>query len=162
MVSAGNYGINPATGAVGYAGITSPGNAPSAITVGAVHDAGTTARGDESIARLQLARSDVVRRATPSRTSWRRATAASSAAGAMQTLYLTYPTALQDGRRLVVLKLSGTSMAAGVVSGTVALMIRSSRGVNLAPSPPRQRGQGDAAVQRAADDRCHRRARYEC
>ncbi len=35
IASAGNYGTNQETGQVGYAGITSPGNAPSAITVGA-------------------------------------------------------------------------------------------------------------------------------
>ena len=35
VVSAGNVGMNPTTGQIGYAGITSPGNAPSAITVGA-------------------------------------------------------------------------------------------------------------------------------
>ena len=33
-VSAGNRGTNPVTGVVGYAGISSPGNAPSAITIG--------------------------------------------------------------------------------------------------------------------------------
>ena len=35
VVASGNRGTNPATGLVGYAGIASPGNAPSAITVGA-------------------------------------------------------------------------------------------------------------------------------
>ena len=34
VVSAGNRGVNAETGQVGYAGITSPGNAPSALTVG--------------------------------------------------------------------------------------------------------------------------------
>src|SRR6185312_9230090 len=36
VAAAGNYGKNPDTGEFGYGGITSPGNAPSAITVGAV------------------------------------------------------------------------------------------------------------------------------
>ena len=35
VTAAGNYGTNPVTGQTGYAGIASPGNAPSAITVGA-------------------------------------------------------------------------------------------------------------------------------
>lgn len=35
VVAAGNFGTNPDTGEVGYGGITSPGNAPNAITVGA-------------------------------------------------------------------------------------------------------------------------------
>src|SRR5204863_9391810 len=34
VTSAGNFGINPSTGQPGYAGVTSPGNAPSALTVG--------------------------------------------------------------------------------------------------------------------------------
>ena len=49
-------------GRVGYAGITSPGNAPSAITVGALN---TTRHGDaqrRSMSAVQLARADVVRR----------------------------------------------------------------------------------------------------
>ena len=35
VVASGNEGINRETGTVGYAGIASPGNAPSAISVGA-------------------------------------------------------------------------------------------------------------------------------
>ena len=50
VASAGNIGINPATGLPGYAGITSPGNAPSAITVGAVRTQGTVPRGDDEVA----------------------------------------------------------------------------------------------------------------
>jgi subtilase family protein len=36
VVAAGNWGRNPVTGVAAYAGVTSPGNAPSAITVGAL------------------------------------------------------------------------------------------------------------------------------
>ena len=36
VVSAGNFGRNQTTGEVGYAGIASPGNAPSGISVGSV------------------------------------------------------------------------------------------------------------------------------
>ena len=39
-VSAGNNGTNEDTGEIGYAGISSPGNAPSAITVGALNTQG--------------------------------------------------------------------------------------------------------------------------
>ena len=42
VVAAGNCGLNPTTGEAGYAGITSPGNAPSAITVGALLTHGTS------------------------------------------------------------------------------------------------------------------------
>ena len=50
VTSAGNYGLNPTTGEVGYAGVTSPGIAPSAITVGAADTAGTIRHGDDTIA----------------------------------------------------------------------------------------------------------------
>ena len=91
VVSAGNYGTNPTTGLVGYAGITSPGNAPSAITVGAVSAQDTVARGDDRDRQLQLARADVVRRARPSRTSSRPAPSWSSNAAKNGTLYANYP-----------------------------------------------------------------------
>ena len=50
VVSAGNFGTSPATGLTGDAGITSPGNAASAITVGAARTFGTVARGDDVVA----------------------------------------------------------------------------------------------------------------
>src|SRR3954452_3224245 len=50
VASAGNYGINQETGAVGYGGITSPGNAPSAITVGAIDPRDTVDRSDDVVA----------------------------------------------------------------------------------------------------------------
>src|SRR5688500_18626059 len=49
VAAAGNYGENPYTGEVGYAGVMSPGNAPSAITVGAVKTKGTVDRGDDRV-----------------------------------------------------------------------------------------------------------------
>src|SRR5262245_59401675 len=49
VAAAGNYGKNPETGVPGYGGITSPGNAPSAITVGALNIQNTVARDDDRI-----------------------------------------------------------------------------------------------------------------
>ena len=49
VTSAGNEGTNRVTGQVGYAGITSPGNAPSAITVGAVDTRNTITRLDDQV-----------------------------------------------------------------------------------------------------------------
>src|SRR5436190_13809648 len=49
VVSAGNVGINPDTGLIGYAGVTSPGNSPSAITVGAVDTHNTVTHGDDDV-----------------------------------------------------------------------------------------------------------------
>ena len=50
VTSAGNYGMNQETGEVGYAGITSPGNAPSAITVGAMDTHDTADHTDDTVA----------------------------------------------------------------------------------------------------------------
>ena len=50
VTSAGNYGINQETGDVGYAGITSPGNAPSAITIGALDTQQTAEHSDDTVA----------------------------------------------------------------------------------------------------------------
>ena len=47
VVASGNEGINRETGTVGYAGIASPGNAPSAISVGAVDTKNTLTRTDD-------------------------------------------------------------------------------------------------------------------
>src|SRR6185295_9749543 len=119
VVSAGNYGTNSTTGLVGYAGITSPGNAPSAITVGAASAQDTVARGDDRIATYSsrgptwydgLAKPDVV--ATGSQLA--------SNAAKNGTLYATYPSLIVGTDYI---KLSGTSMATGVVSGVVALML---------------------------------------
>src|SRR6185437_11868518 len=49
VVAAGNNGGDPVTHQVGYAGINSPGNAPSAITVGAFDMTGTADRSDDTI-----------------------------------------------------------------------------------------------------------------
>ena len=50
IVAAGNYGTGRSTGEIAYSGITSPGNAPSAITVGAFNTRDTAARGDDEVA----------------------------------------------------------------------------------------------------------------
>src|SRR4030095_1064729 len=50
VVSSGNNGVSPLTGLPAYAGILSPGNAPSAITVGAEKTFDTNRRPDDRIA----------------------------------------------------------------------------------------------------------------
>jgi hypothetical protein len=52
--SAGNFGKNPETGAISYAGTTSPGNAPSAIAVGACDHRASVSRLDDRIADDRL------------------------------------------------------------------------------------------------------------
>ena len=49
VVAAGNVGINPTTGLPAYGGILSPANSRSAITVGAEHTMGTRTRSDDVI-----------------------------------------------------------------------------------------------------------------
>lgn len=50
VVAAGNNGRNNSMGTNGYGTITSPGNSPYAITVGAMKDMSSTSRGDDLIA----------------------------------------------------------------------------------------------------------------
>ena len=137
VVSAGNVGRNPETGATGYGGIASPGNAPSAITVGAVRTQNTTRRTDDLVAEYisrgpswydAFAKPDVVAPGHRILARFRRTL----------KLYQEYPTLRGPNynRGKQYLYLSGTSMAAAVTSGTVALMLESSKQrFGVKPSP---------------------------
>ena len=123
VAAGGNYGVSSLTGLPGYAGILSPGNAPSAITVGSVKTVETNTRTDDRVAAYSsrgptwydgIAKPDLV---APGH-------GLVAAAAKSSTLYTDNP-ALRVGDSY--LRLSGTSMAAGVVSGTVALMIEANR-----------------------------------
>ena len=129
VVAAGNNGLNPETGHPGYAGITSPGNAPSAITVGAVDTGNTLTRADDSVAPFSsrgptwydaYAKPDLV---APGRR-------VVSFMAKKSQLYQTYPAYRVDVATRTYMTLSGTSMAASVTSGAVALMIEASRSTN--------------------------------
>ena len=128
VAAAGNHGVSPETGEPAYAGILSPGNAPSAITVGSAKTFETNVRGDDRVANYSsrgptwydgMAKPDLVAPGhglvAPAATS--------------STLYLNNP-ALRVGQSY--LRLNGTSMATAVVSGTVALILEASR--NASPS----------------------------
>lgn len=126
VVAAGNIGRNPSTGAIGYAGITSPGNAPDAITVGAAKTFDTIGRSDDRVAGYSsrgptwydgFAKPDIV---APGQSLISDAPAAS-------TLALTYPSLVVNYNLHTYLNLSGTSMSTGVVSGLVAAMLEVSR-----------------------------------
>jgi len=130
VASAGNFGYNRSTGQTGYAGITSPGNAPSAITVGALRTINTIDRGDDDIAPYSsrgpswydaISKPDLV---APGDGIISNATSSS-------TLYTTYPSVRVDASHM---RLNGTSMAAAVASGVAALVIEASRSTHpLAP-----------------------------
>ena len=133
VAAAGNMGRNPETDELGYAGITSPGNAPSAITVGAVRTDDTTSRKDDRIADYSssgptwydgLVKPDIV---APGHNIV-------AAAAKRGTLYQTYPQLkASDGDYM---RLSGTSMATAVTTGAVALMLEASRNANNYPTGP--------------------------
>jgi subtilisin family serine protease len=112
---------------VQYAGITSPGNAPWVLTVGASSHMGTTARGDDTIAAFSsrgptavdhIAKPDLVAPGVGTE----------SLSDPFGRLYTTNAAGLLPGTAttayLPYMSLSGTSMAAPVVTGTVALMLQ--------------------------------------
>jgi serine protease AprX len=127
VVSAGNYGRG-ADGSAGYAGINSPGNAPSAITVGAYDSRHTVSRLDDSIAAFSsrgptwydaYAKPDLV---APGQ-------GIVASAAPESSLFRRYPERRVAGRdgRLEYFRLSGTSMSAAVTSGAVALILEANR-----------------------------------
>jgi serine protease AprX len=133
VAAAGNMGKNPATGLPGYAGITSPGNAPSAITVGAVSIQNTVPRGDDRIPDYSssgptwydaIFKPDIV---SPGQNIV--ATAAKKG-----FLYLTYPQLKMADADYMLL--SGTSMASAVTTGSVALLVEANRTANGYPYHP--------------------------
>lgn len=120
VAAAGNVGVSPSTGESGYAGILSPGNAPSAITVGAAKTFETNVRSDDRIASYSSrgptwydarAKPDVV---APGH-------GLVAAAAKSSTLYANHPDLRVDD---AYLRLNGTSMATAVVTGTVALILQ--------------------------------------
>jgi len=125
VVSAGNYGVDRDTGTEGYAGITSPGNAPSAITVGALDTLLTDSRDDDVVARYSsrgptwydaYAKPDIV---APG--SAIVATTSIDGSILLENPHLEVETIWFKG--LPHVRLSGTSMATAVTTGVVAHMI---------------------------------------
>jgi serine protease AprX len=137
VVAAGNLGLNPTTGLPAYAGITSPGNAPSAITVGALDTRQTVTRTDDQIATYSsrgpswydgLLKPDIV---APGQ-------GLVSMAAIGSTLYTRYPDlrVLDGTGAALYMRLSGTSMATAVTTGVVALMIEKHRQVSSVALTP--------------------------
>jgi serine protease AprX len=122
VASAGNYGVT-STGAPVLGGITSPGNSPFAITVGAIDTAGTVTRSDDTVAaysskgptKYDLAvKPDVVAPGT-------RIVALEAQGSYLSRNYPSWHIA--GSGKNAYFRLTGTSMATAVVSGGVALLL---------------------------------------
>lgn len=137
VVSAGNAGRSLENRLPGYAGILSPANAPSAITVGAL-DTMHTARLEDDVVAAYSSRGPTWYDAyvKPDVVAPGHNLVSDAAVGS--TLYLRYPerrvTATSATARFF--RMSGTSMAAGVTSGVAALLIEAGRSLTgAAPAP---------------------------
>ena len=132
VTAAGNFGKNSA-GQLQWGGISAPGNAPWVLTVGASSTMGTSDRGDDTMGPYSssgptpfdfTAKPDLVAPGT--------GTVSLAVSGS--TFFLTKSQYLVKGSNGLptYLTLTGTSMAAPVVSGTVALMLEANP--NLTPN----------------------------
>jgi serine protease AprX len=124
VTSAGNFGQKQSDGSPGYAGVTSPGNAPSAITVGATMTKDTVSRLDDEVAPYSSrgptwydawTKPDVV---APGH---RLASDTNRSSRLYSTLNLSQG---RSGNGQPLLLLSGSSMATAVTSGVVALTLQ--------------------------------------
>lgn len=122
VASAGNYG-RTSDGAPVLGGITSPGNAPQALTVGALDTLGTADRGDDRVADFSsrgptrfdmIVKPDVVAPGT-------RLVSLSADGSHLATAYPQWHIAGTGSN--AYMRLSGSSMATGVVAGGVALLL---------------------------------------
>ncbi len=122
VVSAGNYGLT-STGAPVLGGITSPGNSPAALTVGAIDTNGTLDTSDDVVAPYSskgparyeiVVKPDVVAPGT-------RVVSLEAQNSYLSTTYKQWHIA--GSGKNAYMRLTGTSMATAVVSGGAALLL---------------------------------------
>src|SRR5436190_21722536 len=128
VVSAGNVGVNSKTGIVGYGGILVPGNAPSAFTVASAKTQGTVTPADDLIANYSSrGPSWIDGFAKPDFAAPGQDLVAPAAPGSyLATKYPSLLVADNFGNKSYIV-LSGTSMAAGVESGLLAVVLEGNR-----------------------------------
>lgn len=123
VASAGNRG-KADDGSLILGGITSPGNSPYAITVGALNTWGTVSRSDDTVTTYSSRGPTVIDYAVkPDLVAPGNKIVSLEASGSY--LSLNYPSFHTAGSSTnAYMTLSGTSMAAGVVSGGAALLLQ--------------------------------------